>query len=649
MSKTLDQTKIFGNTRKAYNADKLKEYIKDEHYKAKKYFLQYFAKKTLSDYFFYCPSDVDEMGNIISLDSTEFNKFKSRFTKEESWIFSWFQTQHNDEFNIGVDPIAERFYEKKITGEKIINMSKGFLYKKPEKYSKISDTDKLNVKKFWGHIKNVWNSENKECYKYVKKWIIMACTGHKMKTCLFLKSGEGTGKSIVVDFLIEHVIGPALGFITARPDNLIQFNGQIIGKILVCLEELPAENKSTWHTLADMIKHLITGSKVDIEKKFKDQIQIDNLISLIIFTNHNNTLKFGNQARRYMMCDVSHDHVGDTEYFTDLSSVLNKETGYALFCYMNEKVKKIMSNKWNEEYVPLTEMKRTIKNSNLTPLLLFFKEKYIAYKRDFNDATHKLGFILPANLREEVNGFFVTNNTFNKGNTTGILYPADKNPLFIQDLKAEINIIKTQKYGATNTTYFLPIDNETLENYFKEKGFWSPHDEYKTDTFTVFNKPVDEATKEEQDMIKQTLDENAKLKKEIEELKMKLKVLTKDDKDDIKECKKEKVKKEKVKEVKKEKVKEVKKEKVKEVKEVKKEKVKEDKKKDNAKSEVVITLDFDKCVSDAMCPKEYDTEGDEIPDDNDTVISNNSNNEEYNTYDDVDDDDIEDLYAKINK
>jgi hypothetical protein len=122
----------------------------------------------------------------------------------------------------------------------------------------------------------------------------------------------------------------------------------------------------------------------------------------------------------------------------------------------------------------------------------------------------------------------------------------------------------------------------------------------------------------------------------------------------VKEIKKDKVKKEKVKEVKKEKVKEVKKEKVKEVKkekikEDKKEKVKEDKKKDNAKSEVVITLDFDTCKSDAMCPKECDTEDDEILDDNDTVISNNSNNEEYNTYDDVDDDDIEDLYAKINK
>jgi hypothetical protein len=52
MSKSLDQTKIFGNTRKAYNADKLKEYIKDEHYKAKKYFLQYFAKKTLQIIFF---------------------------------------------------------------------------------------------------------------------------------------------------------------------------------------------------------------------------------------------------------------------------------------------------------------------------------------------------------------------------------------------------------------------------------------------------------------------------------------------------------------------------------------------------------------------------------------------------------------------
>jgi hypothetical protein len=425
------------------------------------------------------------------------------------------------------------------------------------------------------------------------------------------------------------VIGPALGFITARPDNLIQFNGQIIGKILVCLEELPAENKATWHTLADMIKHLITGSKVDIEKKYKDQIQIDNLISLIIFTNHNNTLKFGNQARRYMMCDVSHDHVGDTKYFTDLSRVLNKETGYALFCYMNEKVKTITSEKWNEEHVPLTEMKRTIKNSNLTPLLLFFKEKYIAHKRDFKDITHKLGFITPATLREEVNGFFATNNTFNKGNTTGILYPADKNPLFIQDLKAEINIIKTQKYGATNTTYFLPVDNETLENYFKEKGFWSPHDEYKTHDFDLIGKGETVKVTEEQDIFNKIMEENKRLKAELEELRIQFKILNK------KEI-------EKVKEVKKEKIKEVKKEKVKEVKETKK-----DKKKEKEKSEEAITLDFENCRSNSSQPVEasdFDDNDTEIPD-----VSEDDEDEEYNDDDNSKyDSDCDDLIKLVN-
>jgi hypothetical protein len=117
------------------------------------------------------------------------------------------------------------------------------------------------------------------------------------------------------------------------------------------------------------------------------------------------------------------------------------------------------------------------------------------------------------------------------------------------------------------------------------------------------------------------LEENAKLKKEIDELTMKLKVLSKDD---IKECKKEKVKKEKVKEVKKEKVKEVKKEKVKEL--------KKDKKKEIKKSEVVISLDFDKCTSKAMTPKDYATDDDEKFNDDDTIISNVSDEDDCNEY-----------------
>ena len=77
-----------------------------------------------------------------------------------------------------------------------------------------------------------------------------------MKTCVFLKSGEGTGKSIILEFIIKHVIGEHLGLVSSKSSQLAGFNYQLLGKLIVVLEELPTGSKNEWFSLSDIIKKI---------------------------------------------------------------------------------------------------------------------------------------------------------------------------------------------------------------------------------------------------------------------------------------------------------------------------------------------------------------------------------------------------------
>jgi phage/plasmid-associated DNA primase len=125
-----------------------------------------------------------------------------------------------------------------------------------------------------------------------------------MNTCVFLKSGEGTGKSVILEFIINHVIGQDLGLISGRASQLSSFNYQLLGKLLVILEELPTQSKNEWFSLSDILKQIITGSSLEIEKKHQDMITTANYISLYVITNNDNTIEFGKDARRYFMADI---------------------------------------------------------------------------------------------------------------------------------------------------------------------------------------------------------------------------------------------------------------------------------------------------------------------------------------------------------
>ena len=358
------------------------------------------------------------------------------------------------------DPRSDRFYMIEKTEQNYINLSNGFLLKGHKEYKLFSNKIKNDNNTVLKHIKSVWCSNNDASFNYVLNWLAGALTGHKQETALFLKSNEGTGKSIIISWMIENVIGRTLGLITSRTQQLFKFNGQLLGKILVCLEEMATSSKAEWHTVGEYLKDLITGGVIDIEKKFQDAIQVVNLISLIIFTNNDNTIKFGKDIRRYMMCDVSHDFVGNTTYFENLAKSMTPESGEVFYYFLLEHYEK-NKDTYKVENIPMTEAKMEMKDKNSSKIIEYIKLKLNYVKKGLGIKQMKL-----ADLKDKYNY------------ETGIILSTQS---FRTSLCADIPIFKIIEYNKKGHK-IEQITKDNLYNWYLKKGFWNiKYDNFEND------------------------------------------------------------------------------------------------------------------------------------------------------------------------
>ncbi|GET61151.1 hypothetical protein GLOIN_2v1875323 [Rhizophagus irregularis DAOM 181602=DAOM 197198] len=81
-----------------------------------------------------------------------------------------------------------------------------------------------------------------------------------MYSILYLKSGQGWGKSIITDFIQRSVLGTQLVYKTSDSQTILgSFNGQLQGKVLLLFEEMPTE-KSQWNNLYQSLKDKKLGN-----------------------------------------------------------------------------------------------------------------------------------------------------------------------------------------------------------------------------------------------------------------------------------------------------------------------------------------------------------------------------------------------------
>ncbi|CAB4432117.1 unnamed protein product [Rhizophagus irregularis] len=140
-----------------------------------------------------------------------------------------------------------------VNGQLYLNIFPGF----PHVLQPLSDfenTTHLAVKFIFSHIRDVWCSGNWDLTEYIIKWLAGMAAGRKVYSILYLKSGQGWGKGIITDFIQRHVLGTQLVYKTSNPQTILgSFNGQLMSKLLLLLEEMPTE-KSQWNSLYRALK-----------------------------------------------------------------------------------------------------------------------------------------------------------------------------------------------------------------------------------------------------------------------------------------------------------------------------------------------------------------------------------------------------------
>ena len=201
----------------------------------------------------------------------------------------------------------------------------------------VHNVDMGIVNVFINHIRDVWANGNQEHYKYLMSWIAQVIKHPEKKTdvAVLLQGGQGTGKTLPCDILLERVFGRNIGMSASGLGILTQrFNGSTMSKIFCKVDELSIVSADSFSSTFDKMKSLITDRHIQIEKKGMEHIMIDNHINFIMTTNHRHTVKIEADDRRYACFEVGEKYKQNTDYFADFMDTLdNDEAGNHIFTY----------------------------------------------------------------------------------------------------------------------------------------------------------------------------------------------------------------------------------------------------------------------------------------------------------------------------
>ena len=85
-------------------------------------------------------------------------------------------------------------------------------------------------------------------------WIYGVVNFKRTEKAVILFGEEGTGKSMIIKFLENFVIGKHLVLSTANVNCLKRFNGKFEGKTLLNFEEFPTSSNEDFFNLSDILK-----------------------------------------------------------------------------------------------------------------------------------------------------------------------------------------------------------------------------------------------------------------------------------------------------------------------------------------------------------------------------------------------------------
>ncbi len=167
----------------------------------------------------------------------------------------------------------------------------------------------------------------------------------KPGVALVLRGGKGTGKTMIVSILTA-TIGYRHTLITADGKSLFkQFNWHLADKLLIVAEEAFFAGNRRQN---DQLKHLLTGSHIELEQKFGQKLSLKSAHRLIMTSNHDQVVAASNDERRFVVYEVSDHRHGDMGYFAPLAAVASGRDKETLAAFIHALLHRDITG-WNAE------------------------------------------------------------------------------------------------------------------------------------------------------------------------------------------------------------------------------------------------------------------------------------------------------------
>lgn len=462
VQKQKEMKPYFGSSEQNFSPERLRTMVhQGEIGRAKNYVNTYFAKILGSkEVAMWCPSSLEDRIQIKKWSDVKGNTIKPLTVhyggedgdEPKKWnVMDWFFLHDDKQYERTMKPNKPILYSN--SDGDFLNLFPGYLHE-PKPYDSYSKKVRAKVERVWKHIFEVWCSGHEDISEYVRVWLIRVITGQKLGTSLLLNSEEGTGKSVIIEFLQKCVLGHAL--VLSTPNHKLfepdAFNSQIIGRLLMVLEEPKADKSLDFQALENKLKDFVTGDTIQINTKNIKQYTIKNHCNLIIFTNNNITMK----GRRTVALPVSTKYVNNFDYFSELTEITSDRTvGEAFFSYCVEESNKDQVKKFPLMKLPQTPQKQVMVLKSLQTSYLFIKEEYLLKGKDIK--------IKAKELKDLYQQWCENNNR------------KATNPY---DFISQLETVGIQRVKKGQNVWWFVCDNSTLKGIYEKKNWIHESDEF---------------------------------------------------------------------------------------------------------------------------------------------------------------------------
>ena len=170
-------------------------------------------------------------------------------------------------------------------------------------YKDFDEKTHKRVNYMLNYILEVLASGHKDQYEYILKWFAYMVKGFKNRAILYLRGGQGIGKSTLFEFIEKFVVGQDLALKSGSEPLKSRFNAILGGKLFVYFEELETFNVGEWMAVSSRLKRDSTSDTIVLEDKHTKAYTTNNMNNYAVLSN-NDSIK-DDDGRRYFILDIA--------------------------------------------------------------------------------------------------------------------------------------------------------------------------------------------------------------------------------------------------------------------------------------------------------------------------------------------------------